>query len=216
MQANAPPASNPGDLLCGSGHRHMATPVTRTAYVILDFGREMSGPLEIEVGQGTGSGTVEVSYSESLRYLAPQKCDDLGIEQIAPPPGYYVPPCPRNITLTGGEQRWRDAHPRSGFRYVLLTVRPRPGSTVYLQSARVVDYAPLPQYRSLQAKNVYRGWFLSSDAALDEYWFDGAYTAQVDTVAAGRAGLFYEGIPRTDTVGARDRGRRQARSLHLV
>jgi hypothetical protein len=66
---------------------------------------------------------------------------------------------------------------------------------VTLVAARVGDFRSLPQDNRLSATAAYRGWFLSSSAAFDRYWYAGAYTAQVDTLAAAEAGLFYEGIP---------------------
>jgi hypothetical protein len=183
-----------GALACVEQGSGVPAKATAEAKVILDFGREMSGSVEVRMAPGSAPGQLSVSYSESLAYLT-GRCDELGIEGIAVPTGYHVPTCPRSVSLKGGAETWTDPYPRSGFRYALLTFIPRsPGKAMQIDGAGIPDYSPSPQDASLAPKSAYAGWFLSSDDALNQYWYDGAYTAQVDTVAAGQAGLFYEGI----------------------
>lgn len=65
------------------------------------------------------------------------------------------------------------------------------------------DRAPRRSRSCVNASAAYKGWFLSSDNALNHYWYDGAYNAQVNTVAAGQTGVYYEGtkgVPAADTV----------------
>jgi hypothetical protein len=183
----------PGALTCSEqGTGAVTSAAAANAKLILDFGREMSGHLQVNVANGSGPGTLELAYSESLAYLRGD-CDRLGVEAFAPP-GTRQPPCPRNVAIAGGAQRYDDPAPRSGFRYVLLTFKPSTARSIALASVGVPDYGAMPQARSLAADAAYRGWFLSSDDALNHYWYDGAYNAQVNTVAAGQAGVYYEGI----------------------
>jgi hypothetical protein len=58
----------------------------------------------------------------------------------------------------------------------------------------VSRWESLPQAHSLAPRAVYKGWFASSDDGLNRIWFDGTYTAQVNTLAAGRAGIYFEGL----------------------
>jgi len=185
----------PGALACAAqGSGSVASATHGRVRLVLDFGREMSGRLEVRFGAQSAAGSASVAYSESLAFLSDQ-CDQLGIEGLQAPPTAHVPPCPREITLHGGAQSWYDESPRSGFRYALVTLTPAAaGRPIEVIAAGVPDYTPLPQYHDLSVASVYKGWFQSSDDALNRYWFDGAYTAQADTVAAGQTGLFYEGI----------------------
>ncbi|MDX6657852.1 MAG: hypothetical protein QOH62_2645, partial [Solirubrobacteraceae bacterium] len=143
----------------------------------------MSGGLDLRV---TG-GTVRVAFSESLAYLA-DDCDRLSTELVEVKAPFAIAPCPGTVRGDGV----RRVAPRSGFRYVLL--RAAPGERATVSDVAVSRWESLPKARSLAPRAVYKGWFASSDDGLNRIWFDGTYTAQVNTLAAGRAGIYFEGL----------------------
>jgi hypothetical protein len=148
--------------------------------VILDFGREMTGGLRLRLS----GGELKVAFSESLAYLS-DDCDRLSTEPVEDRAPFEIAPCPRIVRGIGV----RTVAPRSGFRYVLLS-----GAGARVSDVAMDRWEGLAQERRLGA-SAYRGWFASSDDGLNRIWFDGTYTAQVDTVAAGRAGIYFEGLP---------------------
>lgn len=176
--------ANSNALVCRGGGVASLRSIAGPAQIIVDFGREMSGYLQVKLAAGSQPGAVGVSYSEMLAYLS-SGCDLLGVESFAPP-SLNLPQCPRTIQATGAEQTFDDPSPRPGFRYVVLTA---PGP-LNVRSVTVHRYTAFPG----DLRTGYRGYFLSSDDALNQYWYDGTYTAQVDTIAARDAGVYYEGL----------------------
>jgi hypothetical protein len=83
-----------------------------------------------------------------------------------------------------------------GFRFILLTLS-TPGS-VSLSSAAV-------DFQAFRATpRDYKGWFLSSDDQLNEMWYSGAYTLQMNLKAPGLNGLpdarIYDGAKRDRSI----------------
>jgi hypothetical protein len=172
-------ARNANALTCGG--RGAATLSGNDPRLVLDFGREMSGGLRLTVA----GAVVHVAFSESLTYLS-KGCDRLSTEPFEKNASFPIESCPR--TAAPGDHV---TAPRSGFRYVLLW-SDRPATVT---GVRVANWEPIPQARDLRARALYKGWFESSDSGLNRIWFDGVYNAQVNTVAAGRAGIYFEGLP---------------------
>ncbi len=122
--------------------------------ILLDFGKELSGRLEIA---GTAGANVEIHTGESreacLRIVKDARL--LAIDNSGPWP----------LTLHGGEGQ---TTPYTAFRYTLLTF---PGDQPVVLTRVVCDFKYYPVK--------YRGAFDCSDPLLTRIWYTGAYTAHL-------------------------------------
>jgi hypothetical protein len=96
--------------------------------------------------------------------------------------GTYVNDNGAQINLTVDTAQTYTGGLRGGFRFEAIELR-SPG-TVTLTGAGLNFRA----YRATADK--YEGWFLSSDSQLNDMWYAGAYTAQMDMVPVGVAPCF--------------------------
>ena len=132
--------------------------------ILLDYGRDVGGQASVHVTGETGAPTLEAAFSEARRYLTPTGDD-----------GTVAGSRFGGAALTG---RGSFVLPfQGGERFEVLTLT-TPG-TVHLSSAGIRFEA----YRATPKQ--YRGHFLSSSVALNEMWYDGAYTSQLDMVPGG-------------------------------
>jgi alpha-L-rhamnosidase len=140
-----------------------------TPTIVLDYGKEVGGLPYFDVSAATGSPTLKAGYSESKRYLTPN--GDGGPPWAEGDPNRwdtYTVTAPGTITnraVQGGE------------RYEIITLT-SPG-TLTLTAAGIhyiADRTPASGYQ---------GHFLSSSDELNRIWYDGAYTAQLDSVPTG-------------------------------
>ena len=147
-----------------------AVPVlTGPASIILDYGHEVGGYPNFTVTSASGSPTLEAGYSETKTQISPTG-DGVSPWASGDPNRYdtYTVAGPGVITnsqIQGGE------------RYEQITLT-SPG-TVSL-SAAGIDYTPyIPQ------KTASSGYFLSSSDQLNQLWYDGSYTAQLNQLPVG-------------------------------
>lgn len=138
-------------------------------HLILDYGKDVGGVPKFNVVAESGSPQLQAGYSEGRQYISPT--GDGGNSQSAAgdPRRYDVytvskPGVIVNPYIQGGE------------RYEELTLL-TPGS-VTLSSAWIHFTA----YRA--GPSQYQGHFISSSAQLNRFWYDGAYTVQLDQLPA--------------------------------
>jgi hypothetical protein len=158
------------------------------AEAVLDFGQNVVGFLSIEfVGASNNAPGIELAFSESLEYLT-EKSDftrsdngngiTQGTDHIA------VPQAPTNWTdalgcTYNGDQVCSDG--LHGFRYLKISIDTLASDDMYSTPSGWVDIASVSlnftAYLGTPAS--YSGWFESSDAALNEYWYAAAYTNEM-------------------------------------
>jgi hypothetical protein len=142
------------------------------ASIILDYGHEVGGYPSFDVSAASGSPRLQAGYSETRTQIGP-KGDGVAPWASGDPQRYdtYQVDGPGRITnseIQGGER----------YQEISLTT---PG-TVAL-SAVTIQYTP---YRPRPDRD--SGSFISSSDQLNRYWYDGAYTAEVNQVPVGTTG----------------------------
>jgi hypothetical protein len=144
------------------------------AAVVLDFGREVGGTPYIVVSSSTASSaTVRVSTSEALSFLTTSG-------------GAFTNDNGAQINFTVGPAQRYTGGLRGGFRFAVIELRT--AGTVRLSATGV-------NFKAFRAgPDRYEGWFLSSDDQLNQMWFSGAYTAQMDMVPVGVASCFTQPV----------------------
>ena len=156
------------NLVCGrSGGAQLTMAAGGAApTIVLDYGKNIGGVPYFDVSSESGSPTLRAAYSEGQQYLT--ATGDAGIPwgegDSARDDSYQVtaPGTIANSFVQGGE------------RYEQITLT-SPG-TLTLKDVGV-DY--------IADRSPYRGYFLSSSDELNKIWYDGAYTAQLDSVPNG-------------------------------
>ncbi|KAI1338056.1 glycoside hydrolase family 78 protein [Xylariaceae sp. FL0016] len=168
--------------------------------VVLDFGRNVVGLLELEFG-GSANGSdggwpgLRLVFSETLEFLGNRsdytRSDNAGQAEGDPP---KITPGTDQIAVKNAPYTWINqwgceygnqvcSDGLHGFRYVRIEMGAldsdapytSPYGQVHLKSAAVrwSGYQGTP--------DTYTGFFECSDAALTQYWFDGAYTVEMGT-----------------------------------
>jgi len=142
------------------------------ASVILDYGHEVGGYPTFDVARLSGSPTLQAGYSETRTQISATG-DGISPWASGDPQRYdtYHPASTGRIT---------NAQIQGGERYEQITVT-TPG-TVSL-SAAAIQYTPY-----LARPSDYQGYFVSSSDELNQYWYDGAYTAEVNQTPVGTVG----------------------------
>ncbi|WUI02464.1 trehalase family glycosidase [Spirillospora sp. NBC_00431] len=169
---------------------------TGSPLLIVDFGKEVAGHLNVRVTGASGARPkLRACFSESVRYMALTPDANDGQGRIAPGcdtaniwNGFPGQPYTRDtdshaLPLDGADLPGtvRDANLRGGFRYATLFLD-GPGHVDV--DAVSVDFTAAPDQRDLDG---YRGHFLSSDDMLNKIWYAGAYTVQINTGASNTA-----------------------------
>ncbi len=148
------------------------TPGGPQPQIVLDFGKEIGGVLQLDVVAASGAPVLQADYSEQLAHLTdgsetgpsfsrsgdPRRSDEFPIDSSGPLKSPYG--------VQGGE------------RYLRLSLA-APG-TVALRSAAIEFTA----YRG-----PLRGYFLSSEQLLNRIWHAGAYTLNLDQIVPGMVDL---------------------------
>ena len=140
-----------------------------TPTLVLDYGHDVGGLPYFTVSAESGSPTMQAGYSESQQYLT--ATGDGGVpwaEGDSARADSYAVTAPGTITnraVQGGE------------RYEEITLT-SPG-TVTLSAAGINYIA------DRSGASGYQGYFVSSSDTLNKIWYDGAYTAQLDSVPDG-------------------------------
>lgn len=163
----------------------------RSPLVVVDFGKEVSGPVEVLVDAASEERPdLHVCYSESLQYLArfpgqndgqtahAPGCDTANIWNGFPGQPYTYDSDSHTLPLAGAELpgRLTDPELRGGYRY----------ATLFLDGPGWVDVDEVRmQFTAAQGQGDaladYAGHFLSSDHLLNKIWYAGAYTVQINT-----------------------------------
>ena len=142
------------------------------ASIILDYGHEVGGYPTFDVSAVSGTPTLQAGYSETRTQIS-AKGDGISPWASGDPQRFdtYHVSSPGRITnsqIQGGE------------RYEQITLT-SPG-TVSLSGA-AIQYTPY-----LARPSDYAGYFVSSSDELNKYWYDGAYTAEVNQTPVGTVG----------------------------
>lgn len=158
--------------------------------VILDLGKEVSGPAQVRVtGASEERPELHVCYSESLEYLAQRRgqndgqtahapgCDTANIWNGFPGVPYTADTDSHTLPLADAElpALLEDPELRGGYRYL----------TLFLDGPGWVEVDDVAmRFTAAQGQedlDDYRGHFLSSDHLLNKIWYAGAYTVQINT-----------------------------------
>lgn len=165
---------------------------TESPLVILDMGQEVGGWVRVHVISETSQApTLQACFSESTAFMALKPGQNDGEAAYAPGcdtanfkngyPGFkysfdsdsHV----INVTPTALPGTFTDTQIRGGFRYITLFLS-SPGR-VAIKAVRV-RFSPDPGDADPSA---YAGSFKSSNRSLNQLWYAGAYTVEMDTVA---------------------------------
>ena len=134
---------------CLQGGETLLVPDDRPAHLVLDFGEELVGVLDLTV-EAEGATSLELIYGEDLE-------EALLFQDPFPPEHWYHQPRDR-FPLAAGPQTVR--HPgRRAFRYVNLVVH-GPGRLRLRGAQMTLEHAPVTD----------RGWFNCSDPLLNAAW----------------------------------------------
>jgi alpha-L-rhamnosidase len=163
--------SGASNLLCGGSGGATLTMVAggATPTIVLDYGREVGGLPYFTVTAASGSPQLKAGYSESAQYLTAS--GDGGVP-------WAEGDSARSDTYTvSGAGTITNSSVQGGERYEEITLT-SPG-TVTLSGAGITYIADRTQAAS------YAGYFVSSSDLFNRIWYDGAYTAQIDSVPTG-------------------------------
>jgi alpha-L-rhamnosidase len=152
------------NLLCGGSGT--ATLTSAGSAIVLDYGKDVGGIPFFTVTAATGSPQLKAGYSESLRYLTVN--GDGGA-----PWGEGDTARSDTYTVTGAGTI-TNRFTQGGERYEEISL----ASAGSLTLSKVgITY--------IADRAGYAGWFASSSDTLNRIWYDGAYTAQLDSVPTG-------------------------------
>jgi alpha-L-rhamnosidase len=159
------------NLVCGGSGGATLTLTTggATPTVVLDYGKEVGGVPYFTVTAASGSPVLQAGYSEGKQYEGPTGDGSTPWAEGDPSRAdKYTVTAPGTIT---------NSYVQGGERYEELTLT-SPGS-VTLSGLGVTYIADRTQAAG------YQGYFDSSSDELNKIWYDGAYTAQIDSVPTG-------------------------------
>jgi hypothetical protein len=163
---------------------------TTSPLLMLDFGKEVGGEISVHVlSASSPAPQLHACFSETKAEMAltPAQndgeaayapgCDTANIWNGYPGTPYTWDSDSHTLPLSGTAlpATITDTEPRGGFRYLTLFLD-GPGSVTLNDVSLDFQAAPLQADPA-----AYRGWFLSSSNELNELWYAGAYTVQMDT-----------------------------------
>lgn len=168
------------NLVCGASGTATLTMASggATPSIVLDYGKITGGVPYFDVTAESGSPTLQAGYSQSLPYLTPT--GDAAAPWAEGDPvrhDAYTVSAPGTITAR---------FEQGGERYEQITLT-SPGTVT-------LGAAGLHYIADRTGADGYQGYFVSSSDQLNKIWYDGAYTAQLDSVPTGS-------LPGTWTVG---------------
>jgi Bacterial alpha-L-rhamnosidase 6 hairpin glycosidase domain/Bacterial alpha-L-rhamnosidase C-terminal domain len=189
---------NPAAALGHGGSVTLVSTGSRTAspLLILDFGKEVAGQVQVHVtGASATRPALHACFSESRAYMAlsPSQndgeaayapgCDTANIWNGYPGQPYTWDSDSHTLPLSGASLPATLTDPviRGGFRYLTLFLD-GPGSVTISGVSLKFTAAPLQSDPA-----AYKGWFESSDNTLNRIWYAGAYTVQVNTTMSNTA-----------------------------
>ena len=144
-------------------------------FVIVDFGREVGGQVQMTLANAGQATKLGLAFSESAMYMTTASDFSEDSPGIATETHYE--------TVAHGSTSFTDPVIRGGFRYLMVFLD-EPGA-VRISDLRL-HFTASPTATGLRD---YRGSFLSASDALNRLWYGGAYTVQLDTIdpTTGRA-----------------------------
>ncbi|KAI2630856.1 glycoside hydrolase family 78 protein [Hypoxylon sp. NC1633] len=168
--------------------------------VVLDFGQNIVGQLEIDFASSTNSSDgfpgLKLSFSEALEFLGDRsdftRSDNAG--QGAGNPPKIVPSGTDQVAVRNEPFTWLNqwgcefgsqvcSDGLHGFRYLKIELdaiaEDAPYTSPYGEIA--INSISLQWSGYLGTPDSYTGWFESSDADLTQWWYDGAYTTEMCT-----------------------------------
>jgi hypothetical protein len=157
--------------------------------VILDFGKVVVGyPAIAFAGASTNHPGVRLAFSESRQYLTDRSDftrSDNGASIVSGTDQYAVPSTPVTWTDTRGcaDGSKVCADGLHGFRYLKISLdalaKDAPDTQPY--GTVKISGVTLNFTAFLGTPDTYRGWFESSDQALNQYWYNASYTNELVT-----------------------------------
>jgi alpha-L-rhamnosidase len=164
VTSTAGTVSGAQNLLCGGSGT--ATLTSSGSAIVLDYGKDVGGIPSFTVTAETGSPQLKAGYTESLRYLSVN--GDGGT-----PWGEGDTSRSDTYSVTGAGTI-TNKFTQGGERYEEISL----ASAGSLSLSKVgITY--------IADRAAYTGWFDSSSDTLNKIWYDGAYTAQLDSVPTG-------------------------------
>jgi alpha-L-rhamnosidase len=156
------------NLVCGGSGGASLTLAAggQTPTIVLDYGKDVGGLPYFTVSSETGSPKLQAGYSESQQYLT--ATGDGGVpwaEGDTARSDTYTVTAPGTIT---------NSSVQGGERYEEITLT-SPGTLTL--GAAGINY--------IADRTAQNGYFVSSSDTLNKIWYDGAYTAQLDSVPTG-------------------------------
>ncbi len=137
-------------------------------YVILDFGLEVGGTVDITTRRLDGNPKLAFAFSESAQFMT--SASDFSADPVGVVDETQV------VRVPEGTTRLRAPQLRGGFRYLMLYLV---GPGAVRLSDLNLHFTAAPEQRDLRA---YPGAFLSSESDLNRLWYAGAYTVQMSTI----------------------------------
>ncbi|MGD0553831.1 MAG: alpha-L-rhamnosidase C-terminal domain-containing protein, partial [Streptosporangiaceae bacterium] len=157
--------------------------------VVVDFGKDIVGYPRLKLdGASANDPGLELAFSETQEYLTNEsdftRSDNgdtitPGTDQVA------VPATPETWTDSYGCQDGTQVCDDGlhGFRYLRITLAALASDAPYTQDYGTVRISgvSLDFTAYLGTPSTYKGWFLSSDTALNKYWYGASYTNELVT-----------------------------------
>jgi hypothetical protein len=170
--------TNPDGIAGGSGSTTLTYRVGEQApVIILDYGQVVGGYPQLQV-TGSSPNLVWTAFSETAANMSPFGDGAITTALLADsgdPLTFELTPVLGSNILTSNQIQ-------GGYRYEMITLT-APGS-ITISTAPTIITAPL------KSASQYQGSFMSSSDLLNRIWYDGAYTINLDMIAAGTAGFF--------------------------
>ncbi|KAI0883563.1 glycoside hydrolase family 78 protein [Annulohypoxylon maeteangense] len=193
--------TNPDGLITGNNSTTLIRRESDTAIptVVLDFGRNVVGLLEIDfarsINASNGLPGLKLYFSESLEFLGNRsdftRSDNAGQGGSNPP---KITSGTDQIAVKNKPFTWINqwgcefgsqvcSDGLHGFRYVKIELdalaKDAPYTSPYGEIA--INSVSLQWSAYLGTPDTYTGWFECSDAELTQWWYDGAYTTEIGT-----------------------------------
>lgn len=153
-------------LLAGAGNAAGVAFVGANSSVTLDFGINIAGTVEFEIG--SISGTEEYlgfTFTESSMWISPFQSDSASNATYDSPLWFRIPSI--------GNYSADKTHQRGGFRY--MSIWHNSTGALALRNLRV-NFTASPEMADLRS---YTGYFNSDSEKLNRVWYAGAYTNQL-------------------------------------
>lgn len=141
---------------------------TEEASIVLDFGRNISGSVEIVFEKSSGA-MLYITSGESRALLS--RTGEIIVDENAEERWSPV----RDEIKTGqGRQLWKNSNTFGAFRYLMLYF----GESGEVEISKIS--VKFSAYRGTPDK--FKGWFLCDDEKLNEYYYKAAYTLNLCTI----------------------------------